>query len=146
MSKFRFIIVLIATLAGIASAHTIDIDVPETIPDDPINVRADRLEFANDTIIASGNVTGLFERVTLSADQLTGNKNTGDLHVEGNIHFERDNVIWKSTVLDYNIFDQTGEFGASTLEMDPVLIAVGGVECVSNNEYLLHNATFTTCS
>ena len=146
MSTFRLIALLTFTLAAVAAAQSVDIDLPETIPDDPIDIRADRMEYTNGTIIATGNVVGRFERAVLSADELSGNPESGDIHVEGNVKFERDNVVWKSTAIDYNFLEQTGTFGASTLNMEPVLIGVGSVECVSSNEYLLHNATFTTCS
>lgn len=81
----------------------------------------------------------------ITADQASGNTQTGDLRLEGNIHFERDNVVWDGTELDYNYMSQTGDFGPSSLKFDPVLMSVDHVERVSTNTYLMRGATFTTC-
>lgn len=146
MRTIRFLVLLTVWLVGSLSARALDVDVPETVPDEPIDIRADRLEFTNGVLYVEGSVTGRFESILLTADQLSANTNSGDLHLEGNIHLERDNIIWDAATLDYNYFTQTGVFGDSTLNMDPVLLGVERVEQVSTNEYLLHNATFTTCS
>ena len=120
-------------------------DVPKEIPDEPFDIRAARFEYTNETFMASGGVTGTFENVIIKADHLSGNPKTGDLHIGGNIEFERDNILWHGSELDYNYLTQTGDFGPSSLEFDPVLMSVGQVERVSTNEYLLRDALFTTC-
>ena len=120
-------------------------DVPTEIPDEPFDIRAPRLQYTNDTLFASGGVTGRFENVVIVADQLSGNTQSGDIHLEGDIHFERDNVEWNGSSLDYNYLTQTGDFGPSSFNVDPVLMSVDHLERVSTNEYLLRGATFTTC-
>lgn len=120
-------------------------DVPKEIPDEPFDIRAARFEYTNETFIASGGVTGTFENVTIMADHLSGNPETGDLHIGGDIQFERDNIVWHGSELDYNYITQTGNFGPSSLEFDPVLMSVGQMERVSTNEYLLRDAVLTTC-
>lgn len=140
--KFFFLLVL-----GIASvSRAVDTDNSEKVSGRPIDLRAPHLLFTNDTVMASGGVTGLYENVTLRADSVSANLETGDLHLEGNIHFERDDVIWTGTVLDYNYLTQIGTFGPSSLDYDPVLMSVDHVERVATNEYLLQGATFTTCA
>ena len=136
---------LLSTCAGLLSAGAADFDVPKEIPDEPFDLRAARLEFTNETVIASGGVTGRFENVTLRADTVTGNRETGDLRMEGDIHFERGNMIWQGSELDYNYLTQSGTFGPSTLDFDPILMSVDHVERVSTNEYLLRGASFSTC-
>jgi lipopolysaccharide assembly outer membrane protein LptD (OstA) len=130
---------------GLLNAGAVDFDLPQEIPDEPFDIRAARLEYTNDTLIASGGVTGRFENVTMRADQVTGNMETGDLHMEGDIHFERGNIVWQGSELDYNYETDVGNFGPSSLNFDPVLISVDQVERVSTNEYALHGASFTTC-
>jgi len=145
MSKAAYIILLIG-MAMVPGAFAVDVAVPKEIPDTPLDIRAGRLEYTNATLIASGGITGVFENVVITADQLSGSPETGDLHLEGDIHFERENVIWNGTSLDYNYLTQTGNFGPSSLDFEPVLMSVDHVERVATNEYLLRGATFTTCA
>ncbi|MBN2163478.1 MAG: LPS-assembly protein LptD [Pontiellaceae bacterium] len=143
MRKILFLLSLVVPLSAVRAS---DLVVPREIPQTPFEIQAPRLEFTNDTIYASGGVTGRFENAVITADRLSGNKETGDIHLEGNIHFERDDVLWNGSVLDYNYLTQTGNFGPSSLNFDPVLMSVDHIERVSTNEYLLKGATFTTCS
>ncbi|MDF7801015.1 hypothetical protein P4C99_16180 [Pontiellaceae bacterium B1224] len=145
MRKVRALFWGLVFAALIQGAAAIDLDVPTEIPDEPFDLRAARLEYTNETVIASGGVTGRFENVTVRADQITGNVQTGDLHMEGDIHFERGDIIWQGTELDFNYDTLTGDFGPSTLNFDPILMSVDQVERVSTNEYMLQGASFTTC-
>ncbi len=130
---------------GTLAASAVELEVPKEIPDEPFDIQAAKLEFTNDTVIASGGVTGRFENVTVRADQISGNTETGDLRMEGDIQFERGPVVWQGTELDYNYLTQTGNFGPSALNFEPILMSVDHVERVSTNEYMLRGATFTTC-
>lgn len=130
-------------LLSVASAS--EVELPKEIPDEPFDIQAARLEYIDDTLVASGGVTGRFENVTISADELRGNPDTGELHAEGNILFERGNVLWQGSELDYNYLTQEGIFGPSSLYFEPTFMTVDHVERVSTNEYLLRGATFTTC-
>ena len=146
MTRARLLWMLGFACAAALPATAIDqVDVPREIPDEPFDVRAARFEYTNETFIASGGVTAKFENVTIQADHLSGNPKTGDLHIGGNIEFERDNMLWHGSELDYNFITQAGNFGPSSLEFDPVLMSVEHVERVSTNEYLLRDAVFTTC-
>ncbi len=136
---------LLISLLAAACAQAIDVDIPDEIPDEPFDLTAGRIEYTNETLIASGGVTGRFENVTVRADRVSGNTQTGDLRMEGDIFFQRDNIEWRGTDLDYNYITQTGDFGPSTLDFDPVLMSVDEVQRVSTNEFMLKGATFTTC-
>lgn len=129
----------------LAAAGAADLDLPKDIPDEPFDIRAARLEYTNDTLIASGGVTGRFENVLIRADRISGHPESGDLWMEGDIHFERGNVLWQGSELDYNYITQTGNFGPSSLNYDPILMSVDHVERVSTNEFMLQGASFTTC-
>jgi LPS-assembly protein len=129
----------------LSAAAASEVDLPKAIPDEPFDLQADRMEYTNDTFIASGSVTGRFENVLFLADKVTGNAQTGDLYAEGNIHFERDNTLWQGTELEYNFMTQEGLFGPSSLYFDPIHMSVDHVERVATNEYRLQGSTFTTC-
>lgn len=144
MSKVAQVIILLG-LALTTVALAIDVNVPEEEPETPFDIRAGRMEYTNNTLMASGGVTGRFDNVVITADHLSGNPDTGDLKIEGDIHFEKDDVIWNGSSLDYNYITQTGYFGPSSLDFDPVLMSVDHIERVSTNEYLLRGATLTTC-
>ncbi|HEY5653762.1 MAG TPA: hypothetical protein VIR63_05270, partial [Pontiella sp.] len=146
MTKIRWFS-LFFVVAGVFSASAaFDVDVPKEIPDEPFDLTAARLEYTNDVVLASGGVTGRFENVKIFADQIAANTQSGNLTIKGNILFERDNVIWKGSYLDYNYISQTGNFGPSLLNFDPVLMSVEHMERVSSNEYVLKGATFTSCT
>ncbi len=115
------------------------------LPDEPFDIRAGRMEYVDGTLVASGGVTGRFENVMIRADRIRGNPETGDLHAEGDILFERGNMLWQGSELDYNFIKQDGLFGPSSLYFEPAFMSVDHVERVSTNEYLLRGATFTTC-
>ncbi len=145
MTKVSFAAFL-AGLTLVGRVLAVDMEVPKEIPDTPFDIRAGRLEYTNETLIASGGVTGQFENVTLTADRLSCNTESGEMHLDDHIHFERGNVVWNGSSLDYNYLTQTGNFGPSSLDFDPVLMSVDRIERVSTNEYLLRGATFTTCA
>ncbi len=138
LGAFLFGVLLSASAAA-------EVDFPKEIPDEPFDIQAARLEYTNGTIIASGGVTSRFENVIIRADQISANPETGDLHIEGDILFERNNMLWQGSELDYNFLTQSGLFGPSSLYFDPAFLSVDHVERVSTNEYLLRGATFTTC-
>ena len=136
-------LLLLGGLLSVASAA--EFDLPKEIPDEPFDIQAARMEYTNDTFVASGGVTGRFENVVLRADKVSGNPETGKLHAEGNIHFERGDMLWQGSELDYNFLTQAGIFGPSSFYFEPAFMSVDHVERVSTNEYLLRGATFTTC-
>ncbi len=146
MLKVGILKFILPGLFLVSAAYAVDSTLPTTIPGGPIDIRAPSLARTNDTVFASGGVTGRYENVTLRADAASANLESGDLHLEGDIHFERDNVIWNGTVLDYNYLTKVGNFGPSSLDYDPILMSVEHIERVSTNEYLLRGATFTTCA
>lgn len=145
MSIARLVCGLLLCGGCLVEAEPMDVDLPKEIPDEPFDIRAARLEYTNDTLIASGGVTGRFENVVIRADRIAGNPESGDLHAEGNILFTRGAVEWQGTELDYNFLTQEGLFGPSSLYFEPAYLSVEHVERVSTNEYLLRGATFTTC-
>ena len=77
-----FLLLLIGgALAAVGAVP--EVDIPKEIPDEPFDIRAASLEFTNETVIASGGVTGKFENATIRADRISGNTETGELRIEG---------------------------------------------------------------
>ncbi len=146
MLKVRATLFVFLGLFPVSVVHALDVDVPKDAPAGPIDIRAPRLMMTNDTVFASGGVTGRYENVVLTADSASANLETGDLHLEGDIHFERGNVVWNGSELDYNYRNQVADFGPSSLDYDPVLMQADHVERVSTNEFKLRGAVFTTCA
>jgi lipopolysaccharide assembly outer membrane protein LptD (OstA) len=136
---------LSAVFAVVSAFAVPKVDLPKTVPDGPLDIRADRFEYTNGTFIASGSVTGRFERAMVRADEISGNPDTGELNAVGNIHFERDNAVWYGSELQYNFLNQQGLFGPSSFVIEPIHLSVGEIERVSTNRYALKEATFTTC-
>ncbi|MCF7848886.1 MAG: outer membrane protein assembly factor BamD [Kiritimatiellales bacterium] len=113
--------------------------------EEALELNADRLEYVDNTIIASGSVTGRFEDVTLLAEKISANPETGDLHLEGDIFFSQGANYWQGSGLDYNFKTKSGLFGPSEMFFDPAYVSAENVQRVSTNEFLLKNASFTTC-
>lgn len=146
MNKWSCIFILMFGCLSFASAAGFAaVDIPTEIPDEPLDLQAGRIEYVDETIFASGGVTGRFEHAMIRADKISGNPATGDLTAEGNILFERGNIVWQGSDLDYNYLTETGSFGPSSLDFDPVLMSVEHVERAGTNTFLLRGATFTTC-
>lgn len=61
MPKARLIRWLLGAWGLVACAAALDMDIPKEIPDEPFDITAARIEYTNETIIASGGVTGRFE-------------------------------------------------------------------------------------
>ena len=83
-------VVLLLSCAGL-SAGAVDFDLPDEIPEGPFDIRAARMEYTNDTLMASGGVTGRYDNVILFADTVTGNTQTGDVRMDGDILMEYTN-------------------------------------------------------
>lgn len=145
MSTDRLVLVL-CLIAGISSASdTADDQAKRDMLNEPFDLRAPRIEYTNEVFYASGGVTGRLSNATVRADRISGSARTGDLHIEGNVVFERENVVWQGSELDYNYITQTGDFGPSSLRADPYYLTVDRVERLSTNDFRLQGVRFTTC-
>ncbi len=130
-----WLVLLIATGAG----------AQQPVTDTPYDIQAPRFEYAEGLLVATGGVTGRFDQATVTADRLTGNPETGEINLIGNIFFERDNVIWYGDELTYNYISETGNFGPSRMEFDPFRLEAEQIERTATNAYRLQGAQVSTC-
>jgi len=120
-------------------------ELPKALPNEPFDIQAPHMEYVNGTFVASGGVTGRFENATIYADEVRGNPDSGDLHMAGNVRFERDGTVWTGSKLDYNYLTQKGSFDDTTLKLDPVWVTADKIERVETNVVRMTGADFTTC-
>lgn len=144
MAAQRYFPLLLCLLAVAVRAAD---KLPQTLPDEPLEITAAHFErVGNDnTFFASGGVTGRFENATIRADKISGNPDTGELHAQGDIFFERGTTYWQGSSLDYNFITEQGEFGPSSMFFDPVYVSAESIQRVSTNVFRMQEASFTTC-
>jgi len=116
------------------------------LEEEAVEVKADKLEYIDRLLVGEGNVTFYQQGVSIRADHVAVNPDTGDVLALGNISARRGADVWTGEELDYNFKTKKGSFGSATLFFDPVYITADEIERISTNEYVLHNATITTCS
>jgi len=112
-----------------------------------IEVTADELEYEADQKLlkGKGNVVVTYGPDTLRADYMTVRTDTQDAHAKGNVVHERGGQVWRGEEIHYNFKTRKGDFGEFTAEMDPYYIKAKDSQRVSANEFVLKNATITTC-
>lgn len=125
-----------------ACSFVLAADVPVNAPFD---LQAPSIRMEEGIIIASGGVTGRFDNVFVRADSLSADRASGDLHLEGNIYFDRDGAVWEGNELDYNFLTHKGLFGTSAMQYGAFKISAEKMERVSTNEFVLSDAQVTTC-
>ena len=113
--------------------------------DSPYELDAARIVYTNDVIYASGGVTGRFNQAEVRADQLIADPEEGELHLEGNIFFERDRVVWSGDQLTYNYQTEEGNFGASKMVVGDAFLEADRMERVEGDTFVLTGVRATTC-
>jgi lipopolysaccharide assembly outer membrane protein LptD (OstA)/TolA-binding protein len=111
-----------------------------------VEVTADRMEYSGNLLMAEGHVVLHQQGAGLQADRITVNHETGEIAASGNILMTRDGNRWEGQELVYNYKTREGTFGESAMYFDPAYITAETTERVSTNEFLMRNATITTCS
>ncbi len=134
MKKIRFYLMgLLAGMVGSLGA------------DSPYELDAARMVYTNDLIYASGGVTGRFNRAEVRADQIMAHPEQGELHLEGNIFFERDSVVWSGDKLTYNYQTEEGNFGPSKMVVGEAFLEADRMERVQGDTFFLTGVRATTC-
>ncbi|MDD3275559.1 MAG: LPS assembly protein LptD [Kiritimatiellales bacterium] len=113
---------------------------------DAIEVTADRLEYSGDLLVGEGNVAVQQTGASLQADRVTVNSETGEIRASGNVLMIREDNRWEGQELVYNYKTREGTFGKSFMYFDPAYITADRTERISTNEFVMYNATITTCS
>jgi lipopolysaccharide assembly outer membrane protein LptD (OstA) len=114
---------------------------------EPVDVQADEMEYEADQklMTARGHVVVRRGKDVLKADYMTVRTDTQDAHAVGNVVFDRDGSVWKGDEMSYNFKTRTGDFGQFSANLAPFYIRAEDSKRTSPSEFVLHNATITTC-
>ena len=112
-----------------------------------IEVNADQLEYFQEqqVIVGRGHVVITHGRERMTADYVKVHTDTQQAEARGNITLDREGGVWRGEDLVYNFKTHQGEFGAFTAYYEPFFVRADDSRRVSTNEFVLHNATITTC-
>lgn len=113
----------------------------------PVDVQADEMEYEAEQklMTARGHVVVTRGKDVLKADYMTVRTDTQDAHAVGNVEFTREGNVWKGDEMSYNFKTRTGDFGQFNSTIPPFYITAKDSKRPTPNEYVLHNATITTC-
>ena len=114
---------------------------------DGIEVNADQLEYFQDQqlIVGHGHVLITRGSERLTADYVKAHTDTQQTEAHGNVTLDRKDNVWRGEDLIYNFKTQQGDFGAFVAYAEPFFIRADASKRVATNEFVLHNATFTSC-
>jgi lipopolysaccharide assembly outer membrane protein LptD (OstA) len=112
-----------------------------------IEVNADQLEYfqAQQLIVGRGHVMIVRGRERLTADFVKAHTDTQVVEARGNVTLDREGGVWRGEELTYNFKTHQGEFGAFAAYLDPFFVRADDSQRATTNEFVLRNATFTTC-
>ncbi len=115
--------------------------------DIPVHFESERLYYYEEEgiIEGRGNVRVSREQVSLEADWVRFNLETGDMLAEGDVVFrERDEELFASR-LEYNFFEERAYALEAETFHEPWFLKAGEFEQVSPERHVLRSATGTTC-
>ena len=130
--------------ASAAAGESAAVDSAE---EGPVDVQADEMEYEADQklMTARGHVVVTRGKDILKADYITVRTDTQDAHAVGNVVFDREGQAWKGDEMSYNFKTRTGDFGQFNAVMTPFYVTAKDSKRTSSDEFVLHNATITTC-
>ena len=113
----------------------------------PVDVKADEMEYEADQklMTARGHVVVTRGQDVLKADYITVRTDTQDAHAVGNVIFNHDGNVWKGDELSYNFKTRSGDFGQFNAHLPPFYVTSADSKRTTADEFILHNATITTC-
>lgn len=122
-------------------------DSPAQTVRGPLDIVADSTEYlsAQKTMVGRGNVTVRDGDDSLSADYISVQTETLDVHAVGNVVFRRGGQIWQGDEFRYNMRTRQGDFGRFKAFYDPFYITAEESRRPTPNSIILNNATITTC-
>ena len=111
----------------------------------PYELDASSITYSNELIYASGGVTGVFNTAIVNADQIVVDPNNGVLQIEGDVFFEKDDLVWSGRELIYDFKKEKGDFGQVRMNLGSLGIEANKVNRSANNNFLFENIKVTTC-
>ncbi len=113
----------------------------------PLDVKADSLDFEHekDIMIATGNVVVRKDDEILRSDYAVINLESQDVMADGRVAFQRGNDTWVGDRLNYNFKSKRGDFGEFRAFLAPFYVNAKSSQRTAADEFLLRDASFTTC-
>lgn len=142
--NYRLLIAaLIFLIASSAVAEDVAVDAEAF---SGIYVKADDSEYdyATQSFRAEGNALVRYDDISVTADVVTGNANTGDFEATGNVTFTQDDRVVKGQKFTYNYETKIGHASDASASADSIYFH--GEELDSKPAgYTLKGSRFTTC-
>jgi len=122
------------------------IATPVWAAQNPITLEANYLQYNDETgdLSASGNVKLNQETTQIYTQQLTGNVKTGDMLANGQVTWTEAKSTLTGEKLDYNYKTKAGKMGTAKGNMDGVLITAEST-LLQPKEAVTYHATVTKC-
>jgi LPS-assembly protein len=149
MGKVAAQSVILSTLLMLSVSSAVG-QTPSPLPSRPIHLQADTLTYdkATQTYHGTGHVILVQGPLRMDADDATLNVSTGQLAAVGNVHFQDGLRDIYADRLDLNINTSKGViFHGRIFMLDGNFTLDGRVlERLSENQYRIEDAAFTTCT
>lgn len=113
----------------------------------PADIQAERLESREGGryVVATGNVVITQGESVLQADRMTVDTQTQDVVGEGNVHIQHEGKVYDLDRFQYNLKTRQGDFIDVVAFEGPWHLTADDTQRLNRDEYVLHNATITTC-
>ncbi len=114
----------------------------------PIDVNADRMtaDKESNLLILDGNVEIAFSDVVMTCDYATYNRETADIHAEGNVIIESESAgSWKGESIDFNHRTGAGLTSSGVLKYDTFTMIADSMVRDDDNVMHAKDARITTC-
>lgn len=142
--KLRWICLFGASLLFAGTA--LQAESTNTTTDDlPLKIKAQRLEYVGNMMVASGNVEIKYQNSLLKADHVSVDQQSGECHAEGNVFLKRNSMEWRGEKINYNFRTQKGDFGAFQMSAGVYQINAQEANRISEDELLLKKVILTPC-
>jgi hypothetical protein len=143
-------LILLLVAAGAALTAPLPAAAQEPLP---VEIKADSFRYDRRTrvLTATGNVVLIFQEVTIRADALVANLESGDVTAEGHVLLE---VAGQSAAADLLSYNLTTRFGTLTnarttytgpLVLGPVRLRAQRLEGIPNQSVTIRDGFLTTC-
>lgn len=113
----------------------------------PLDITADSLEYlANQKLmVARGNVEIRDGDTTLTADYMSVQTETMDIHAQGNVFYQSGTETWRGDEFRYNMKTKRGDFGRFSAYYDPFYLSASESRRTGPDSFELKDVALTTC-
>ena len=113
----------------------------------PLDITADSLEYLADQklMVARGNVEIRDGDTTLTADYMSVQTETMDIHARGNVFYQSGTETWRGDEFRYNMKSKRGDFGKFSAYYDPFYLSASESRRTGPDSFELKDVSLTTC-